>query len=62
MKIIEIDGARIYLDDGWWLIRSSNTEPCMTARCEARSEEGLEKCKAELKEQLAISGYNIDFE
>ena len=61
-EIFEIDGARVYLDDGWWLIRSSNTEPCMTARCEARSEEGLEKCKAELKEQLAISGYNIDFE
>ena len=46
----------------WWLIRSSNTEPAMTARAEAMSPQGLELCKKELKEQLNLEGYDIKFE
>lgn len=59
-KVIEIEGARVVSKDGWWLIRSSNTEPIMTARCEGMSEDGLEICKRELKEELALSGIEIE--
>ena len=52
-RTIEIDGIRGYIGDGWFLIRSSNTQPVISVRAEARSEEGLEKIKKILSEQLA---------
>mgnify|MGYP003607194470 CR=1 FL=1 len=62
-KIIQIDGARVYVNKSdWWLIRSSNTEPAMTARAEAMTQEGLEICKKELIEQLKLEGFDISFE
>lgn len=51
-RTIEIDGIRGYIDDGWFLIRSSNTQPVISVRAEARSEEGLDKIKAFLTENL----------
>ena len=62
-KVIQIDGARVYTNKtDWWLIRSSNTEPAMTARAEAMTPEGLEICKKELTDALKAEGYDIKFE
>lgn len=36
-----IDGVRVNFDNGWALVRASNTGPNITMRCEATSEEGL---------------------
>lgn len=52
----DIDGARVMNDDGWWLLRASNTQPVLVARCEAATEEGLARLKASLVEQLTASG------
>ncbi len=52
-RTIEIDGIRGYVGDGWFLIRSSNTQPVISVRAEARSPEGLEEIKSMLSEQLA---------
>ena len=52
----DVDGARVMTEDGWWLIRASNTQPVLVARCEATSEDGLGRLKALLVEQLAKSG------
>ena len=30
-----IDGIRINTNKGWWLLRASNTQPALIARCEA---------------------------
>lgn len=60
-KVIDVSGVRVEKADGWWLVRDSSTEPKMTVRCEALSKEGLEECKNEVKEQLKISGFEIDF-
>lgn len=54
--IHEIDGVRVETKDGWWLLRASNTQAALTARCESTTEEGLERLKAELIELLAPSG------
>jgi phosphomannomutase/phosphoglucomutase len=35
--IIDIDGVRILLDDGWGLVRASNTQPALVLRFEAKS-------------------------
>ena len=56
IKVNDIDGVRVLNDDGWWLLRSSNTEAVLVARCESKSKEGLERLKKTLIGQLAESG------
>ena len=51
-----IDGVRVSADDGWWLLRASNTQDVLVARAEASSEEGLERLKADLADQIKASG------
>ena len=36
-----IDGIRVNLSHGWWLIRASNTQPAIIVRCEANSKKSL---------------------
>jgi phosphomannomutase len=55
-KLSDIDGVRVQTEDGWWLLRASNTQAVLVARCEATSEAGLERLKAALVDQLAASG------
>lgn len=50
------DGVRVTTDDGWWLLRASNTQDVLVARAESESEEGLERLMAQIDEQLALSG------
>ncbi len=52
----DIDGVRVKTADGWWLLRASNTQAVLVARCEARDEAGLTRLKASLREQLQKSG------
>ncbi len=54
--VADIDGVRVATEDGWWLLRASNTQAVLVARCEATSGPGLERLKAALSEQLAASG------
>ena len=46
------DGLRVSTADGWWLLRSSGTEPKLTARIEAWDAAGLERMRGELFERL----------
>ena len=55
-KVSDIDGVRVATEDGWWLLRASNTQAVLVARCEATSDEGLERLKEALVEQLEASG------
>ncbi|TFI59994.1 phosphomannomutase/phosphoglucomutase [Sphingomonas parva] len=50
------DGARVSTDDGWWLLRASNTQDVLVARAEARDEAGLARLLAQIDAQLALSG------
>ena len=54
--VSDIDGVRVTTQDGWWLLRASNTQAVLVARCEAADEAGLERLKAALSAQLATSG------
>ena len=49
----DIDGVRVNTPDGWWLLRASNTQNVLVARCESSSPEGLERLKAEVRAALA---------
>ncbi|MDR3539070.1 MAG: phosphomannomutase/phosphoglucomutase [Acetobacteraceae bacterium] len=55
-NVSETDGVRVLTDDGWWLLRASNTQAVLVARCEAKTDAGLERLKAALVEQLGASG------
>jgi len=56
VDVIAVDGVRVKLDDGWWLLRASNTQNALVARCEASCAAGLATAKAALSAQLAQSG------
>ena len=50
---------RVATEDGWWLLRASNTQDALVARCEAHAaagEAGLERLKAALAAELRASG------
>lgn len=50
------DGARVLTEDGWWLLRASNTQDVLVARAEAKDEAALTRLMAAIDEQLALSG------
>ncbi|MDR4495804.1 MAG: phosphomannomutase/phosphoglucomutase [Nitrospirales bacterium] len=52
--MITIDGVRIIFDEGWGLIRASNTQPALVLRFEATSHAQLKIIQGFLNEQLAI--------
>jgi phosphomannomutase len=55
-RVDSTDGARVMTDDGWWLLRASNTQDVLVARAEARDEDGLNRLMTQIDEQLALSG------
>jgi phosphomannomutase len=54
--VSETDGVRVLTDDGWWLLRASNTQAVLVARAEAKTDPGLGRLKQALVRQLAASG------
>jgi phosphomannomutase len=51
-----VDGVRVRTRDGWWLLRASNTQDVLVARCEAADDAGLERLKQALAKELEKSG------
>jgi phosphomannomutase/phosphoglucomutase len=62
-KIIDIDGARIEFEDGFGLIRASNTQPVLVLRFEGKTIEKLENIKEiiikELKKYPEVNLSNV---
>ena len=52
----DIDGIRIGMHGGWWLLRASNTQAVLVARAEAPDASALEALKADLAARLARHG------
>ncbi len=50
--VIDIDGLRALYDDGWGLVRASNTQPALVLRFEALSAERLDEIKNEIETVL----------
>jgi len=55
-RMSDVDGVRVTTEDGWWLLRASNTQDVLVARCEARDEDGLARLKGALVQELSRSG------
>jgi phosphomannomutase len=58
-ELNDIDGVRLKTADGWWLLRASNTQDVLVARCESSTEEGLQRLRDALVAQLAASGIDL---
>lgn len=55
-QVDRTDGARVMTEDGWWLLRASNTQDVLVARAEATDTAGLERLLAAIDDQLGQSG------
>jgi phosphomannomutase len=55
-KVDATDGVRVSTEDGWWLLRASNTQDVLVARAEAAEESGLDRLIAQIDDQLEKSG------
>jgi phosphomannomutase/phosphoglucomutase len=53
--VITIDGVRAIFDDGWGLIRASNTQPALVLRFEATSPERLATIRAAIESELIMA-------
>ena len=51
-RVIDIDGVRVLFDDGWGLVRASNTQPALVLRFEALSEKRLEEIRTLIESTL----------
>ena len=49
-----MDGIRVNLDGGWWLMRASNTQPSLVLRCEAKTNQRLYEIINDLKNDVKI--------
>ena len=52
-QIIDVDGVRTIFEDGWGLVRASNTTPVLVTRFEAKSKEKLNEIKEILEHILS---------
>jgi phosphomannomutase len=55
-KFLDIDGVRYSNENGWWLVRASNTEPALTLRFESISQDGLGMLQQDLNNILQSFG------
>ncbi len=53
-------GLRVETAEGWWLLRSSGTEPMLSCRCESTHPDGLDRLRGQLKRQLMLSGVKAE--
>jgi len=58
-KYSEIDGVKVWLDNGWFLIRASNTQPLIRVTIEGQDEKSLKQIKRYVKEVLNKCGLKI---
>ena len=56
-----IDGIRVDFDDGWGLIRPSNTSPVLSLRFEADGPAALERIQDLFAAQLSAIDPNLSF-
>ena len=60
-NIIDIDGIRVETEEGWFLMRASNTQNQLTCRVESTSKDGLKRLIKIVENQLQLSNVNFKF-
>lgn len=52
-RVVDINGARVYLEDGWGLVRASSNLPALVIRFEAKTKQGLDKIEKTFKDKFS---------
>ncbi len=52
-KVVDINGARVYLKSGWGLVRASSNLPALVLRFEAKNEQDLKEIEKVFRDKLA---------
>lgn len=61
-RVVDIDGARVYTEDGWGLVRASSNTPTLVLRFESKTAEGLARIQAIFREKFShIDGVSTDW-
>lgn len=58
--VIEIDGARVLFENGWGLVRASNTQPVLVLRFEAADENSLTEIQNTVESKLQELSQNLN--
>jgi phosphomannomutase/phosphoglucomutase len=53
--IIDVDGVRVKFEDGWGLVRASNTQPALVLRFEALTEKRLQEIKKLVEDKVKFA-------
>ncbi len=59
IQVSNIDGIRVSSKYGWWLLRASNTQNVLVARCESGTKNGLKRVKKDLEWALNSIGLKV---
>ena len=59
-EINTIDGLRANFEDGWGLVRPSNTTPVLVVRFDAETEEALDRIKSTFRRQMLDLDPDLD--
>jgi phosphomannomutase/phosphoglucomutase len=58
-RIATVDGMRVEFEDGWGLVRASNTTPCLVLRFEANDELALHRIQEEFRRVMLQADPNL---
>jgi len=53
--IIDVDGVRVKFEDGWGLVRPSNTQPVLVLRFEALTEKRLQEIRKLIEDKVKLT-------
>lgn len=53
-QVIDVDGARVVTNEGWALVRASNTEPALILRAEGKTPDALKKLHQLVTDALKV--------
>ncbi len=59
-ELVDVDGVRVKFEDGWALIRASNTQPVLVLRFEAEDPANLAKNRALVEGELAKLRHEVE--
>ncbi len=58
-EVVDVDGARVLFDEGWGLLRASNTQPVLVLRFEARNREALNAIRTMFEDWMRGQGIDV---
>src|SRR5262249_26557088 len=54
-RVMDVDGVRVLFEQGWGLVRASNTQPVLVMRFEATTPELLRAYRSEVEEVVGLA-------